>query len=288
LQSLIRKIEFICERFIYHIGDQNNDITIIDDYLYQLYRMIMEPVLIGTDAKRIIIIPHQHYSQIPFTALRMAEGVYLKDNLEICLLPNPGDILNLNNRKEGADWKRNAVFTVNSSGLPLLPVEGRRLRRIYKDARAYSGSAATIENLVKELSVADGFVHIAAHASRSSENPLFSRILMDNGPFFPFDLFKTGVKARLVTLSGCQTAAPGLYFGNSFSLARSFYQAGADHVVASLWPALDEISVEFMAQFYRHLKHTKSVNLAFNRALNALQEKAPHPALWGNFILLGV
>jgi CHAT domain-containing protein len=98
--------------------------------------------------------------------------------------------------------------------------EGRQIKELYPDAGLFSGNEATCGALSRELAQSDGFVHIAAHASRASENPLFSRILMSDGPFFPFDLFASGVKAALVTLSGCQTAAPGVDYGNSFSLLR--------------------------------------------------------------------
>ncbi len=106
--------------------------------------------------------------------------------------------------------------------------------------------------------------------------------------FFPFDLLRTGVAAELVTLSGCQTAAPGLYYGNSFSLAKAFYQAGSRYVLATLWPVSDRLTEIFMSEFYMQLKQTGSPTRAYADALRQLQTATDHPASWAAFVLIGV
>ena len=145
-----------------------------------------------------------------------------------------------------------------------------------------------MSRLAEHLKDADGFVHIAAHASRSSENPLFSRILLSDGPLFPFDLFEGGVGEALVTLSGCQTAAPGLYYGNSFSLARAFYLAGCRFVLASLWPVSDKLSMIFMTEFYAALQQDSDIFAAYRLAVRKARCVDDNPAHWGAFILLGI
>ena len=169
----------------------------------------------------------------------------------------------------------------------MVEVEASRIGKIFKKYRLYLGDKADGHNLVKELCRPSGFAHIAAHASRSSENPLFSRILLSDGPFFPFDLFKSGIKTDLVTLSGCQTAAPGLYYGNSFSLAKAFYQAGARYVLASLWPVSDRVSLIFMTEFYERLAQGTNVFEAYKGATREIIRIIDNPAYWSSFILLG-
>jgi CHAT domain-containing protein len=172
--------------------------------------------------------------------------------------------------------------------LPAVEIEGRRIKEQFRRSTLYLDDEADQWKLREELQKSDGFVHIATHASRSSENPLFSRILMSDGPFFPFDLFGVDVSARLVTLSGCQTAAPGLYYGNSFSLAKAFYQAGARDVLASLWPVSDKVSMIFMAAFYRELRQTDDVATAYRTAVGEVRDLTNNPAFWGSFVLLGM
>ena len=111
---------------------------------------------------------------------------------------------------------------------------------------------------------------------------------MGDGPFFPFDLFGAGVRASLVTLSGCQTASPGVYYGSSFSLAKSFYQAGARLVLASLWPVSDQLSRVFMEEFYSTLGVTGDVWLSHDAAVGRLADLTDNPAFWCSFVLLGM
>ena len=111
---------------------------------------------------------------------------------------------------------------------------------------------------------------------------------MSDGPFFPFDLFEIGLKAELVTLSGCQTAAPGLDYGNSFSLAKSFLQAGSRFVLASLWQVSDKVSGEFMKKFYQELKNTNNIFDSYKMAVDEISLQYENPAFWSSFVLLGV
>ena len=188
---------------------------------------------------------------------------------------------------DGTKGTRNSLFAVSSDNLPLIAEEGKQIEKLFSNVKAYYNEAANRETLISELQNSDGFVHIAAHAARASENPLFSRILLGDGPFFPFDLFGSGIKARLVTLSGCQTAAPGLYYGNSFSLAKAFYQAGSRFVLASLWPVSDRLSMIFMKEFYKKLAEGDDIFSAYKTALTNTQKVVDNPAFWAAFILLG-
>jgi CHAT domain-containing protein len=201
---------------------------------------------------------------------------------------NPDSLLVRKRPPHGFGNKRNAIFAISSDSLPSTGTEAAHIKEIFKRTNAYINERASSDKLLYEIKKADGFIHIAAHASRSSENPLFSRILLGDGPFFPFDLFQSGITAELITLSGCQTAAPGLYYGNSFSLAKSFFQAGARYVLATLWPVSDRISMLFMSRFYDSLKRKKSIFDAYLDAAGEIKGITDNPAFWGSFILLGV
>ncbi len=209
------------------------------------------------------------------------------DMYQIKMAVNPDSLLARARALHGFGNRRNAVFAISSDSLPSTGAEASRIKEIFKKANLYIDEKAVSDKLLYEIRNSDGFIHIAAHASRSSENPLFSRILLGDGPFFPFDLFQSGIRAELITLSGCQTAAPGLYYGNSFSLAKSFFQAGAKYVLATLWPVSDKISMLFMNRFYDSLKRKKSIFTAYLDAVNEIKGITDNPAFWGSFILLG-
>ena len=288
LGLVIRKLHFLAERSVADRRLAESVGEIEDHYLTVLNGALIEPLQDRLKQDRLIIIANESLAQVPFAALRNPGGECLKDLFDLRLVINPEDIVRSRGSRVDFRSGSNAVFGVSSAALPLVDLESRAIGQSFPQSRLYLGADAICAELSRELATADGFVHVAAHASRSSENPLFSRILLNDGPFFPFDLFGVGVKAQLVTLSGCQTAAPGLYYGNSFSLARAFYQAGADNVLASLWPVSDEATTAFMTEFYRYLEDTDDVFASYRGAVKKLQTLTSVAALWGAFVLLGM
>lgn len=287
-QTAARELHFLMEKTVYAPGRSDGSAEIINQYLHEFYVWLAKPLGLERRGKKLILLVDGVFAQIPFAALRDDKGGWFKDNFEIKLIVNPDD-LRSDRRMNGFNGgKTCAIFAPGVSGLPMAEEESREIKKIFSGARLYQADTATCAGLREELAGADGFVHIATHSSRSSENPLFSRILMDDGPFFPFDLFGTVIRSRLISLSGCQTAAPGIYHGNSFSLAKAFYQGGARYVLASLWPISDKISRIFMVEFYRALKQKTDISVAYKAALDKAIIINDNPAFWSPFILLGV
>jgi len=288
LTLALRKLHFTFESVVSGITDTEETGLAADSYLREIYDMLFAPLAGKISGRKLIIIADGRFGQIPFNALKDEDNGYLMERYEICMAVNPGDLRHRTESWSDMNEGHHAVFAVSSDVLPAVSIEADQIKSIFNKSSLYIDKAADRSSLLQEADVATGFIHIAAHASRSSENPLFSRILMGDGPFFPFDLFQTGIKANLVTLSGCQTAAPGLYYGNSFSLAKAFYQAGSRYVLATLWPVADRVSALFMIKFYKSLSEKKDIFNAYSDAISSLAEVTGNPAFWSSFVLLGV
>jgi CHAT domain-containing protein/Tfp pilus assembly protein PilF len=72
---------------------------------------------------------------------------------------------------------------------------------------------------------------------------------------------------ELVTLSACETALGDFAAGQGvFGLQRSFHQAGARSVIASLWKVDDRATQELMRRFYENLWQKKMGRIAALRA----------------------
>jgi CHAT domain-containing protein len=288
LEVLVRKMHFVFERSVFDLRENELALEASDSYLREIHRSLVEPLLAHITGKKLIILADGLLGQIPFSALRADDGSRLKDRFNISLLVDPNDLADRPAASKPLRHCRHALFAVSSEMLPAIDLEVRRIESCFPKTRVFTHKKAVLKTLLEELRATDGFVHIAAHASRSSENPLFSKVMMADGPLFPFELFGIGIKAGLVTLSGCQTAAPGLYYGNSFSLAKAFHQAGARHVLGSLWPVSDKLTMIFMAEFYRSLSRGGDVGDAYREALDSARNQIDNPAFWGSFILLGI
>ncbi len=284
-QTALRKTYFLLEQGITRRSGSAAATKALTHYRRLLYDQIVAPLFaeISTAPETILAVDRE-FLQVPFATLLDEAGVVLQDKLEFSVIVNPLDI-----KRSGASWNprgTSAIIGVDSESLPLVRNECQAIRSNYRDAEYFMGEAATTTSVGEALRKCSGFVHIAAHASRASENPLFSRILLADGPLFPFEVNGT-IRAGLVTLSGCQTAAPGLYYGNSFSLAKAFYQAGGRAVLASQWSVADDVTMEFMTEFYKVLGATKSIRKAFLRAVSKIRMLTDNPAHWGAFVLLG-
>jgi CHAT domain-containing protein/predicted negative regulator of RcsB-dependent stress response len=288
LEATVREMHFLMENSVYMPSGSMASTEMINHYLERLYDWLITPLNLSGKWDKLFLVLDGIYAQIPFMALKEPNGNYLKDKFKIRIIVNPDDLEYRETQKSGWESYNNAIFAPVNSGLPMIASESRSIKRIFKKANQFNGDLASCAKLTQALTDASGFIHIATHASRSSENPLFSKILMSDGPFFPFDLFGKEINAQLVSLSGCQTAAPGIYYGNSFSLAKAFYQGGVKNVLASLWTVSDKISMYFMVEFYRALKHKPDIFSAYYMAIDKTMKINENPAFWSPFILLGI
>jgi CHAT domain-containing protein/Flp pilus assembly protein TadD len=143
-------------------------------------------------------------------------------------------------------------------------------------------------------------IHFAAHAVVDRNRPALSGIVLSppasggtaqDGVLRLNDIYGLDMPARLVVLSGCETAAGrGLDSEGVFSLARAFFYAGSTRVLASLWPVDDRATAEFMRAFYQSLlvEHSTAASAlrVAQRRLSA-DDRWASPYYWAGFVLQG-
>jgi CHAT domain-containing protein len=145
-----------------------------------------------------------------------------------------------------------------------------------------------------------GYVHLATHAVVDEEHPQLSRVELaavdeqgrpQDGALRLLDIHNLHLNARLVVLSGCDTALGAQVGGEGLvGLASGFLRAGAAAVVASLWPVDDRATEAFMSAFYDELLRRDADPV---RALHAAQrafQRNPRwqaPFDWAGWVLIG-
>lgn len=108
-------------------------------------------------------------------------------------------------------------------------------------------------------------IHFAVHGMALPAMPELSGIILSyenptaktpperDGFLQITEIEKLPLRAELVTLSACETGLGAIIAGEGVvGLTSSLFQAGADAVLASLWPVSDASSVYFMQRFYQH------------------------------------
>jgi len=287
-RSDLHKLSFVCEKAVFGFNGDGRTSSDINHILNRIYDYLIKPIADEISDKDLILLANGDFFQVPFTALRDDSGNYLMDSHCLYLICDPSVLADRRKNELKYSKRNHAVFASGIDNLPAAGIEAKKIARMFKKSTSYMNNKASRENFLGALKKSDGFLHIAAHASHSTENPLFSKIILDDGPLYPFDIYGMNLRPTLITLSGCHTAAPGLYYGNSFSMAKAYYQAGSRFVLGSLWPISDKIATYFMINFYKQLSKTNNIPLAYKITVDIISSTIANPALWGSFILLGI
>lgn len=94
--------------------------------------------------------------------------------------------------------------------------------------------------------------------------------------------------AEVAALTACQTGLGRLATGEGvMGLGRAFQQAGARHVLMSLWSVAEDSTTELAARFFKKLKAGSPPRRALREARMELRREGwEHPYYWAPFILV--
>jgi CHAT domain-containing protein len=100
------------------------------------------------------------------------------------------------------------VSVVVGPGLAGGALEAKALAGRYQDAQVLTAGAATTDNVLASLE-GRWLAHIAAHGSFRADNPLFSSLLLDDGPLIVHDLQRLKRAPYRLVLSCCDSGVTG-------------------------------------------------------------------------------
>ncbi|GAB4183360.1 MAG: CHAT domain-containing protein [Wenzhouxiangellaceae bacterium] len=140
-------------------------------------------------------------------------------------------------------------------------------------------------------------IHFATHGLMHSKMSSLSGLVLANTEdgqlslLKPDEIASLDLQANLVVLSSCDSGVGVSIQGEGpMSLARPFFIAGADQVIASLWKVSDLATAELMDAFYHYLLQEKlPASAALRKAQNHMRESEhwQHPYYWAGFVLHG-
>lgn len=145
---------------------------------------------------------------------------------------------------------------------------------------------ANFESMLERLAGARR-VHLAAHGFVRDDLPLMSAMQFGEDRLRVLDILCRELRAEFVALSGCSTGVSVHGEANDAQgLIEALLSSGARSVLASLWDAHDEVTTEWMYEFYR-ANRTFSLAQAYKKTCMSMRESHPHPGLWATFALFG-
>ena len=155
------------------------------------------------------------------------------------------------------------------------------------------------EHQLKTLNLNDyRYIHFATHSFANQDDPASSGIILEtngtngeDGILYASEVFGLDLSAELVVLSSCDTAKSSESdSGGLAGFARGFIYAGAQNLVASLWPSDDVGASILMEQFYKELADGHPIDKALRTAkLKLINSGGPiaKPYYWSGFIHIG-
>jgi CHAT domain-containing protein len=275
--------------------------------LRRLDRLLIEPIesrhaLDGVS--HLLIVPFAELHYLPFAALVTSDSGarYLVERYDIAYLPSASVWLNVLDRSGAPDAKGVKVLALapRPAALPGSIEEVRAIRSIVgASTKVLTGDAATGAAFRVEAP-RFSVIHLATFGVLNQRNPLNSYVELAGAGgrsqrLAVHDLVGVTLHARLVVLSACETAlASGtetnVPAGDDWTgMVRAMLVAGADNVLATLWPVQDRATPALMAGFYRELVAGRPLPLAVALAQRAAihDRRRADPASWAGFVLVG-
>jgi CHAT domain-containing protein/tetratricopeptide (TPR) repeat protein len=307
-------IEADANRYRKEIHDQKEDRALAQ----HLFSELLEPIKQYSEKADLVIIPDGSLHLLPFSALADNTAYVLKTHT-VDVAPSSTVYELLSRRSESreavampyigvaawtqpADTRNPVLRAINGpqrSQLIPLPDSKKEVETIAGDLPHPStillGADAT-ESRFKQVSMeSTEVVHLALHGYADLDYPDRSALVFapeqttsaEDGLLQVREIRGLHLKAKLVTLSACNTGVGPVGQTGVANLVNAFIEAGADSVVSTLWELEDHTTEHLMAQFYSQLaNHQRKVD-ALRAAQMELLDKGVPPYYWASFQVVG-
>ncbi|WP_454041296.1 CHAT domain-containing protein [Cellulosimicrobium sp. Marseille-Q8652] len=167
------------------------------------------------------------------------------------------------------------ALVVAGPGLRFSSAEAKLVASVWDSADLRAGEDATCSAVVDGVESA-GVLHLAAHGTHDTGNPLFSSLRLADGPLFAHELDGIDLRGVVVVLSACEVglSTPRIG-GESLGLTSVLLRLGARAVVASIAPLRDDVAARVMPALHAELRDGAMPGSALARAVADEPEPVP-------------
>jgi len=167
------------------------------------------------------------------------------------------------------------ALVVAGPGLRFSTAEAQLVAGVWDGSSALVGTDATCAAVVGGIGPA-GVLHLAAHGTHDTSNPLFSSLRLADGPLFAHELDGIDLHGVVVVLSACEVGlSTPRVGGESLGLTSVLLRLGARAVVASVAPLRDDVAARVMPALHAELRDGAMPGTALARAVADEPEPVP-------------
>jgi hypothetical protein len=263
VEAAIRGVDharFLLRRLAYgrHLSGA---LRLIDAAGGELERVLLGSAAAALDGGPVVIVPPARLHAVPWTMLPTLRRI------PVVVAPSAGTWLRAGNVPMPRERR---VALVLGPGLKGTEAEVSQIADRYPEAVTLRDGRATAEATLAAL---DGAwtAHVAAHGIVRADNPLFSAVMVDDGPLTVYDLARLRRAPLRLVLSSCESGV-GIPVGADelLGMMSALVPLGTASMLASIVPVNDAATAPLMVGFHENLL----AGCSFSQALNAVRQAA--------------
>jgi tetratricopeptide (TPR) repeat protein len=166
------------------------------------------------------------------------------------------------------------VLSVAGPGVPLGVTEAESVAALHPGASVLTDGAATGRAVLAGLPDG-GLLHVAAHGHHETDSPLFSSVLLADGPLYGYDIAPNPELPQQVVLSSCEVGRHDTRSGEPLGLAAALLRSGVRTVIAGVSRVADDVAADVMTDYHRRLIAGAAPAAALAAAVAGSPEPAP-------------
>jgi len=236
--------------------------------LRRLTEILLQPLGLASGAE-LVIVPVPDLQGVPWAALHSGP---------VCLAPSAtawmrSALVAQGEDPAGADGKD--VALVAGPDLPGAVAEVEALAGIYPSAACITPPASTADRAVDALAGAS-LVHLACHGTLRADNPMFSSLLLSDGPLTVQELYARGLAPRRLILAACESGSLIGYPGDEvLGFVSALLARGTAGIIASTSAVPDVEAVDLMTAVHRRLAGGDTLATALHEARGSVDTEDP-------------
>ena len=167
------------------------------------------------------------------------------------------------------------VALVAGPDLPGAVAEVEALAGLYRSARRLMPPASTADAVAEALAGAD-LAHLACHGVLRTDNPMFSSLLLSDGPMTLQEIYARGLAPRRLILASCQSGSQASYAGDEvLGFVAALLARGTAGILASTAVVPDVPAAGLMTAVHRRLSRGTTLARALHEAREATDPEDP-------------
>jgi hypothetical protein len=205
---------------------------------------VLDPLWTAVGDRDLVVVPTGALLTAPWGLLPGCAG------RAVAVAPSATTWLAAQHRLDAAPADR-PVALVAGPGIHHGDREIKQIAGFHERTAVLDASAATV---AATAAIIDGapLAHLAAHGRHQTENPLFSRLELTDGPLMGHDLQRLAVPPRVAVLSCCELGLNDVRPGDeTIGFSTALLAAGTASVIASVGLVADDAAMRAMIAFHR-------------------------------------